>query len=386
MKMKTEILLIAILLFSDLFAGIVTSQDHDDDDGDQGSSSSSPATSCSSNLGAEAANLIPFNTSSLGCYTAWRSRDFILLYKQEQPGLWSFVLSAPDNNAYIAVGFSTNGRMVGASAVAGWVASGGAGVVKQYALRGTSSTDCPPDQGSLQLVPAKSTILSLSSRIYLAFQLNTTQPQTRLIYAVGPRGSLPGSDFYLAEHESMVSTAVDYTTGRSSGESESSSSSLRRAHGVLTLIGWGVLLPIGMAVARYCKHWDPAWFYAHIFLQGGGFVLGLAGVITGFRLEDKVSDDVDTHKAIGIFILVSGSLQVVALLVRPKKTAKVRKYWNWYHHYLGRIAVAFAAGNIFYGLSLADEKSSWTIGYAVFLGLWFLLSLILEIRTRKKTK
>lgn len=79
---------------------------------------------------------------------------------------------------------------------------------------------------------------------------------------------------------------------------------------MLNLIGWGVLLPIGKVVARYCKHWDPAWFYAHIFLQGGGFVLGLAGVITGFRLEDKVSDDVDTHKAIGIFILVSGSLQV----------------------------------------------------------------------------
>lgn len=253
MKVKTEILLIAMLLFCNLSAGIARSLDRDDD-GDQESSPSSPAAPCSSSLGAEAAKLIPFNASSLVCYTAWRSRDFILLviirpsssflmarsvpecghsvfqYKEEKPGLWSFVLSAPDNNAYIAVGFSTNGRMVGSSAVAGWIAGGGSGVVKQYALRGTSSKDCPPDQGSLQLVPAKSAILSLSSRLYLAFQLNTSQPQTRLIYAVGPRGSLPGSDFSLAEHEDMASTAVDYATGGSARKAKKAHSFCSCSH------------------------------------------------------------------------------------------------------------------------------------------------------------
>ena len=70
----------------------------------------------------------------------------------------------------------------------------------------------------------------------------------------------------------------------------------------------------------------------------------------------------------------------MALLVRPGKKAKVRKYWNFYHHNLGRIAVAFAVGNIFYGLSLAGEGRSWTIGYGVFLGIWFVVSLVLEVR------
>ena len=77
----------------------------------------------------------------------------------------------------------------------------------------------------------------------------------------------------------------------------------------------------------------------------------------------------------------------MAFLARPGKKAKVRKYWNLYHHNLGRIIVAIAVGNIFYGLSLAGEESSWTIGYGVFLGLWFLLSLILEARScTRKTK
>ena len=72
---------------------------------------------------------------------------------------------------------------------------------------------------------------------------------------------------------------------------------------------------------------------------------------------------------------------MTALLARPGKMLKARKYWNFVHHNLGRIAVAFAVGNIFYGLSLAEEESSWKIGYGVFLGLWFLLSLVLEART-----
>ena len=69
-------------------------------------------------------------------------------------------------------------------------------------------------------------------------------------------------------------------------------------------------MPIGMMVARHCKSWDPAWFYSHIIIQGTGFALGLAGVISGFKLEDQVDGNVDVHKTLGIFILVVGSLQV----------------------------------------------------------------------------
>ena len=85
---------------------------------------------------------------------------------------------------------------------------------------------------------------------------------------------------------------------------------LRRAHGLLALIGWGVLMPVGMVVARYCKSWDPTWFYSHIAIQGLGFALGLAAIITGFSLDSQIDRIVDTHKALGIFILAAGFLQV----------------------------------------------------------------------------
>ncbi|KAJ8467437.1 hypothetical protein OPV22_029989 [Ensete ventricosum] len=159
--------------------------------------------SCSSKLGV--GNLIPFNTSSLTCVSAWSSQGLILRYTKAGQSLWSFVLSAPDTGAYVAIGFSPDGKMVGSSAVAGWTPSGGAGIVKQYYLGGYSSSQCPPDQGSLPLVQGSSLLASQNSRLYLAFQLNTAQPRKNLIYAVGPSNTLPPSGGSLASHRDKAS-------------------------------------------------------------------------------------------------------------------------------------------------------------------------------------
>lgn len=78
----------------------------------------------------------------------------------------------------------------------------------------------------------------------------------------------------------------------------------------MSLAGWGVLLPIGMLVARFGKSCNPQWLYAHAAVQTLAFGLGIAGVVTGFMLEKDVSDNVDIHKGIGIGILALATLQV----------------------------------------------------------------------------
>lgn len=139
-------------------------------------------------------------------------------YLQTASNIWSFVLSAPaDTNSYIAIGFSTSGVMVGSSAMVGWVSSNGGGVVKQYYLGGTSPNLVAPDQGNLQVVTNSTTIISQSSRLYLAFQLETNQPQSRLLYSVGPTNFFPSSPNYLlSEHRAKVSTSINYVTGKQS--------------------------------------------------------------------------------------------------------------------------------------------------------------------------
>lgn len=128
---------------------------------------------------------------------------------------WSFILSAPDSSAYIGIGFSTTGQMVGSSAVVGWITSDSrSGSAKQYLLGGKSPGEVIPDQGDLKIINGSLKIESVSSRLYLSFQLTAELPRERLLYARGPAEFFPSSpDFRLREHQFMTTTTINYNTG-----------------------------------------------------------------------------------------------------------------------------------------------------------------------------
>ncbi|CAL5026672.1 unnamed protein product [Urochloa decumbens] len=346
------------------------------------SSSSSGPDSCS-NAKLAVASLVPFDSTAFRCVSAWKQQDFILRYKNTAPSEWSFVLSAPNKGSYVAVGFSGKGAMVGSSAVVAW-ASNGKGVVKQYYLDGKSPDDVAPNRGLLKLVKNKSVVVSRSGRLYVAFQLSTDYPQPYLIFAVGPDGNLPDSStLRLPMHQNMASRAFNYTSGMSSSNAGSDGDSTfpeKRKHGLLGMMGWGVLMPIGMIAARYFRQLDPFWFYGHMAIQVCGFAIGIAAIVLGFRLNEDGLKNVDVHKALGIAILAMASLQVMAILARPDKTSKVRRFWNWYHHNIGRAAILLAMGNIFLGLSIAQETNAYIVSYGVFVAVWVLAVAAFEMK------
>jgi hypothetical protein len=76
------------------------------------------------------------------------------------------------------------------------------------------------------------------------------------------------------------------------------------------MLGWGVLLPLGMMTARYFRQLDPCWFYSHMAVQATGYVLGIIAVVLGFGLSPVGLDNIDIHRAIGVAVLATASLQV----------------------------------------------------------------------------
>ncbi|KAK3166214.1 hypothetical protein QOZ80_1AG0042880 [Eleusine coracana subsp. coracana] len=318
--------------------------------------------------------------------------------------------------------------MVGSSAVAGWAGS----KARQYYLGGTSSSACPPDQGDLVLASSP-TVASKGSRLYLAFQL-TGQPLTDVVYAVGPSGSVPGSNGLLPRHQDMASGSISLSGGspatgggggdgdgdddggegkgkkksKRSGEDDdeeakgekrhtsspaSSSSSVtsngglssKRRHGVLAVVSWGALVPIGAALARFLKHRaDPLWFYAHATAQGLGSVVGAVAITAGFRLHDADEGSVAAHKAVGVVALVCACLQLTAALARPARETKARRYWNWWHHGVGRAAVVLGVVNVLYGMSVAGEREEWSYVYGVLVGVFLVACLVLEEWRRRQ--
>lgn len=139
----------------------------------------------------------------------------MLQYSQAGPSLWSFVLSAPNTNSYVAMGFSPNGGMIGSSAIVGWVSGDSSAAMRRYYLGGKTPSQVLADQGNLQFLPNTSSIISFSSQMYLAFQLNTDLPSPRLVFAVGSRNNQAPtlSSFRLTAHRNQIAVGFNYASG-----------------------------------------------------------------------------------------------------------------------------------------------------------------------------
>jgi hypothetical protein len=60
----------------------------------------------------------------------------------------------------------------------------------------------------------------------------------------------------------------------------------------------------------------------------------------------------------------------------------VRRYWNWYHHYVGRAAVACAMANVSVGLPVAREAAALGMFYDSFLAVWVAASAVIYTAPR----
>lgn len=85
---------------------------------------------------------------------------------------------------------------------------------------------------------------------------------------------------------------------------------MRTNHGILGVIGWGLILPVGAIIARYFRHKDPMWFYLHAVIQFVGFTFGLSTIVLGLQLYSKMHAHIAAHRGIGIFAFVLSILQV----------------------------------------------------------------------------
>lgn len=74
----------------------------------------------------------------------------------------------------------------------------------------------------------------------------------------------------------------------------------------------------------------------------------------------------------------SSSVQVTAFFLRPGKGSKIRKHWNWYHHWVGSLVVFLAAINIALGIQVGEAGNSWKIGCGIILAIISIAVALLE--------
>ncbi|CAN4111447.1 unnamed protein product [Withania somnifera] len=262
------------------------------------------------------------------CQPVWNA--LLLRYSQSKDNVITIVLSTIYTSGWIGMGFFPDGMMISSSCIAGWVTPAGHGKIKQYYVEGFAPSKIIPDKGELPL---------------------TSVPP--LIFKV-PQFSWPSSTSFAA-----TATPNDYIGSKT--------------HGVLGILGWGLFCPSGAFFSL--------WYYVHVSSKFIGFILGLAGVVVGIELNNKLQAGIPGHQGTGILILVLSIRQVLAFFVRPDKDSK---YWNLYHSWVGRTALFFGAVNIVLGMHYAGAGQGWKISYGFVLASTLLACIILATLLRLK--
>ncbi|KDP29888.1 hypothetical protein JCGZ_18457 [Jatropha curcas] len=231
--------------------------------------------------------------------------------------------------------------------------------------------------------------------IFATLQLDDTLVSTNQVWQEGPMSGTSLGIHPLDTANRASVGAINFATGATAAGSAPTSTK-KNVHGVLNAVSWGILMPMGVMIARYVKVFkiaNPAWFYLHVVCQSSAYIIGVAGWGTGLKLgSDSPGVKYNKHRNIGITLFCLGTLQLFALLLRPKPDHKYRLYWNVYHHAIGYCTIALSIVNIYEGLDILnhpEDKWKWIYtGIIIFLGA---VAVVLEVVTwiivirRKKT-
>ncbi|KAL4298466.1 cytochrome b561 and DOMON domain-containing protein At3g61750 isoform X2 [Arachis hypogaea] len=314
------------------------------------------------------------NISSTICKPVWNTYE---MRYTKNGDITTIILSAPYTVGWVGIGFSRNSSMVGSSAMVGWINKHGHTKIKQFYLKGKKQSEVIAGKGELPLNTVSPAVATNGAEIYLAFQLKTEIPYGKQPILLAFSTKTP-QNHHLSNHDDRTSIIFDFSSGPQDPASDGLIQ-MRRNHGIVGIIGWGLILPVGAIVARYLRHKDPLWFYLHSVIQFVGFAFTLGTVLLGIQLYNNMHAHIPAHRGIGIFVLVLTILQILAFFLRPNKDSKYRNLWNLYHSWSGRMALFFASLNIVLGMQAAGAGSDWKIGYGFLVSIIIIAIVVLEV-------
>jgi len=122
------------------------------------------------------------------------------------------------------------------------------------------------------------------------------------------------------------------------------------SHAIVCVVGFALLLPSGVLLARYLRTFTPTWYTGHWIAQFGiaGPVI-IAGFVLGFKASGKEeATQWDTHKKTGVVLfalyLFQCSLGAFIHYVKPKNFVTIvgRQPQNYFHAVFGLAIIALA--------------------------------------------
>jgi hypothetical protein len=165
-------------------------------------------------------------------------------------------------------------------------------------------------------------------------------------------------------------------------------------------VAWGVLVPLGIVIARFLKGVAPAsgpaafWFTWHRRIQTLALVVMLVGFALGVAMTPAGRHFATFHQVAGLVLVIVAVAQPLNACLRPSKGAAgsqpscARRVWELGHKGAGYASLPVAVAVIFTGLSLAGVLYAYTVAYAVWVtltGSAFLWAVAAKARERRES-
>ena len=293
----------------------------------------------------------------------------------------------------LAVGFSRSGGMKDSDLVIGWAGTPGTSEpssIKTYVV-GDAKVAPTPDasqtitEGVVEEVSGKTTLRFVRKRNNGGKSDLSATPAPTLIWALADADGV-------AYHGTRKGyAAIDFRSG-AAAEGKMLNLEMKIAHGCMMLLGWGIMLPAGVWIARNTKNNRSApggkdfWFVWHTRLQIGGLLLATAGFAVALVMVDG-AHFAKSHAYGGAALMAIGWLQPLNAFLRPhpldeRTGAKsgARKTWEFVHKGAGRLAIACAPLVIVSGLYAIEASIGFVLFYAIIAFTILLLFITAALR------
>jgi hypothetical protein len=194
--------------------------------------------------------------------------------------------------------------------------------------------------------------------------------------------------------------ALDWWLLPLSGSSTHEVSAWVSWHGRLMVLSWGLLLPLGVLVARFFKimpgqDWprvldNQRWWTAHLHGQSWGVALAVVGVALVWGHAAGATPSAQLHGVLGWSVMALALVQVLAGLARGSKggpteptlrgdhydMTRWRKTFERLHKTGGYVALLLAMAALALGLVVADAPRWMVLG----LGAWWVVLVTVFVR------
>ncbi|GLJ53603.1 hypothetical protein SUGI_1143500 [Cryptomeria japonica] len=275
---------------------------------------------------------------------------------------------------WVGWGINPKGKqMIGTQALIAFRLSNGSTVVDTYNVV-SKTLALNPSKISIT-VRSKSAVYESSSgkiTIFATLVLGSNKTSVNQVWQVGSSVTNLSPGIHKTTGANLKSLGVlNLPSGATSAPPAgySSHQTLKNIHGMINVVSWGIMIPIGVMIARHAITFQVAyhtWFYIHAICQSFGYIIGVSGWAIGLKLGSYSKGVVRTsHGIIGIVIFCLATLQVFAQLLQPKKDHKFRLYWNIYHHIVGYSVLILSAINVLKGFNILNPEKKWKNAFFV---------------------